>query len=637
LQFDIFSPKTRPLFGMDISNSDIRLVELSDAGKGDFKLERYTIEPIARDAITDGNINNVENVTSAILRALKRFNSPLKYVAIGIPSASIINKMVSMPGDMSPDDLEYQVIATAEQYIPFNISEVNLDFQIIGSSDKNPDEIDLLLSAVRKEKLEERVVAIDMAKTKLRVAIVDDEGYAKMEAVNLIAHPKDYKNKCVAYVQVDFDSVSLIVFHNGQSVFTRDQSFGIQYLTTEIMHRYDLSSEAAEAMRIHVAHRPDDYNQTILVPFYDMIAQEIQRSLQMFITSTPYSQADVLVLGGEIAAAADLTSVISSQIKIPLLIANPFSNMQISNVVSKDDLLRDAPSLLTACGLALRRFDDKFLAEKELLILNGLKTSKSKGGSIDLDISQFRSMMNLQPYREEKRAADKKQFVSMISMVAVLGLSLSLLIHGIFSGYVSAQEAKNSFITAENDKLDNEIIEIKRLKSDIDALISRKQVIEALQSDRAQAIQILDQMVRISPPGLYLTSMKQTDLKVEIKGFAPSSDQVSAFMVNVQNSPYLEKPELVEIKATFVGVRRLSEFNLNFYLSRPKVQNDKDVKPITPMAKTIPISTGIKVDSSNQTSIPVATQPENKARSETTQEAVNSTSKTVVAKSPSKE
>jgi type IV pilus assembly protein PilN len=181
--------------------------------------------------------------------------------------------------------------------------------------------------------------------------------------------------------------------------------------------------------------------------------------------------------------------------------------------------------------------------------------------------------VNLLPHREERRKAQRRQLVFLGVMTAVLGGLVWLAVHGVIGGYVSLQNERNEFLKRENAKLDKEIAEIRKLRDEIQALLARKQIIEALQTDRARAVELLDQLVRQTPDGVYLKSMKQDGLKVNVTGYAQSSARVSTLMRNLQASPIVEvsqvSPQLVEIKASEVNKRRLAEFNLNFLLKRP--------------------------------------------------------------------
>ncbi len=174
--------------------------------------------------------------------------------------------------------------------------------------------------------------------------------------------------------------------------------------------------------------------------------------------------------------------------------------------------------------------------------------------------------INLLPWREARRKAHNLQFFILMGMVAGLAASIVLLVHGYYAARISTQTERNRFLQEENSKLDKQIVEIKGLKDEIQALLSRKQVIETLQGDRAQTVYLLDQLVRQTPDGVYLKSIKQTGSKVNLIGYAQSNARVSTLMRNFEASPYLEKPDLVEIKVANVNNRRLSEFTMNVYL-----------------------------------------------------------------------
>jgi type IV pilus assembly protein PilN len=190
--------------------------------------------------------------------------------------------------------------------------------------------------------------------------------------------------------------------------------------------------------------------------------------------------------------------------------------------------------------------------------------------------------VNLLAHREERRKGQRRQLVFLAVISAALGGAIWLAVHGVIAGYVSLQNERNEFLKRENAKLDKEIEEIKKLRDEISALLARKQIIEALQTDRARAVELLDQLVRQTPDGVYIKSMKQDGLKVNITGYAQSNARVSTLMRNLQSSPIVEispaSPQLVEIKASEVNKRRLSEFNLNFVLKRPVTEEQPATK-----------------------------------------------------------
>lgn len=176
--------------------------------------------------------------------------------------------------------------------------------------------------------------------------------------------------------------------------------------------------------------------------------------------------------------------------------------------------------------------------------------------------------INLLPHREEARKARRQQFISLVGMVAVLGALVVFLIFSIIGGYISGQEGQNDFLKAEIAVLDKQIDQIKRLKEQTQALLARKQVIEALQRDRGETVHLLSELVKQVPEGVYLKSLKQDGLKVSLAGYVQSNARVSTLMRNLEGSPWLERPELLEIKAVVVDKRRLSEFSLNVFLTR---------------------------------------------------------------------
>jgi type IV pilus assembly protein PilN len=182
--------------------------------------------------------------------------------------------------------------------------------------------------------------------------------------------------------------------------------------------------------------------------------------------------------------------------------------------------------------------------------------------------------INLLPWREARRKAHNLQFYILMGMVAGLAASIVLLVHGYYATRISTQTERNRFLKDENTKLDKEIEEIKKLKEEIQALLSRKQVIETLQADRAQTVYVLEQLVRQTPDGVYLKSIRQTGAKVNLSGYAQSNARVSTLMRNLEASPYLENPILVEIKVANINNKRLSEFIMTVSIRRQQSESD---------------------------------------------------------------
>ncbi len=178
IDLSIFNTKARPLIGLDISSSAVKLVELSGGGKEGFRVERYTIEVLAKDVVADGNIVNLEAAAEAVKKAWKRLSTSTRNVAMALPAAAVITKKIIVPAGQREEDLEFQVESEANQYIPFALEEVNLDFQVVGPAPSSPDEIEVLIAASRKERVEDRVAVAEAAG--LKPVVMDVESYAAL-------------------------------------------------------------------------------------------------------------------------------------------------------------------------------------------------------------------------------------------------------------------------------------------------------------------------------------------------------------------------------------------------------------------------------------------------------------------------
>ncbi|MFT3847984.1 MAG: PilN domain-containing protein [Propionivibrio sp.] len=183
--------------------------------------------------------------------------------------------------------------------------------------------------------------------------------------------------------------------------------------------------------------------------------------------------------------------------------------------------------------------------------------------------------INLLPHREEKRKARRHQFYGLLVMISILAGLIVFLTYSIIEGYISSQDSRNSFLKSEIAVIDKQIDEIKKLKEQTQALLARKQIIESLQRDRAEAVRLLSELVKQMPEGVYLRSIKQDNTKISLAGYAQSSARVSTLMRNIEASPWLEKPQLVEIKAVLVEKRRLNEFSLFAFLKRKTPEGGK--------------------------------------------------------------
>ena len=357
LDLSIFSTKARALIGVDISSSSVKMVELASNGKDGYRVERYTIEILPKDVVSDGNIVNLEAAAESVKRAWKKLASSTKYVAIALPASAVITKKIIVPAGQREEELEVQVESEANQYIPFALEEVNLDFQVLGPAPSSPDEIEVLIAASRKEKVEDRVAVAEAAG--LKPIVMDVESYAVLSSFELIEKqfPDGGKGQIIALVDVGANVMNLTVLRNDQQLYAREQAFGGNQLTQDIARHYGMSFEEAEAAK-RSNNLPDNYEAELLRPYIESMALEVSRALQFFFTSTQFNKIDHIVLSGGCAVIPGADEVVASRTQINTIVANPFADMVLSDRVRAKNLLTDASSLMVACGLALRRFDE---------------------------------------------------------------------------------------------------------------------------------------------------------------------------------------------------------------------------------------------------------------------------------------
>jgi type IV pilus assembly protein PilM len=351
----LFSRQPAPLLGLDISSSSVKLVELGRDKEGNLILERCAIEPLERGWITDGNVEKFEEVAEAMRRVVKKSGTKTKNVAMALPPSAVITKKIILPGGLSEQELEVQVETEANQYIPFSLDEVSLDFCVVGPSASSVGDVEVLIAASRKEKVQDRQGLAEAAG--LKPVIIDVESYSSRLAAGRLIEglPNKGVDLVVALFEVGAFTTSMQVICNDEVLYDRDQAFGGAQLTQLIVRQYGFSAEEAESKKRN-GDLPEDYESGVLKPFVDSMAQEIGRALQFFFTSTPHNKVDYIMLAGGSAALPGLTESVTQQTTFACNLADPFDGMQIGANVREKKMRRESPSYLTSCGLAMRRF-----------------------------------------------------------------------------------------------------------------------------------------------------------------------------------------------------------------------------------------------------------------------------------------
>lgn len=351
----LFKKKANTLLGIDISSTSVKLIELSRSG-GRYKVEAYAVEPLPPNAIVEKNIAELEVVGQVIARVVTKARTSVKHAAVAVAGSAVITKIIEMEAGLSEEELENQIKIEADQYIPYPLEEVAIDFEVQGVTARSADRVNVLLAACRKENVEVREAALALAG--LSAKVVEIEAYSLERAYGLLAEQlgSGEEDLTVAIVDIGATMMTLSVLHNGQTIYTREQLFGGKQLTDEIQRRYGLSTEEADLAKKQ-GGLPDDYETEVLNPFKEAVVQQVSRSLQFFFAAGQYSDVDYILLAGGTASIVGLDQLVQQKIGTSTLVANPFANMTLSNKVNAGALASDAPSLMMACGLAMRSFD----------------------------------------------------------------------------------------------------------------------------------------------------------------------------------------------------------------------------------------------------------------------------------------
>lgn len=351
----LFRRANTPLLGIDISSTSVKLLELSRTG-GRYRVESYAVEPLPPNSVVEKNITDAELVGEAIRRAVAKSGTKTKTAACAVAGSAVITKIITMPAELSEDEMESQIQIEADQYIPYPLEEISLDFQVLQASEHEPDKVDVMLAASRSDNVDIRVAALGVGG--LTAKVVDVEAFALENAMQLLVESNELiaDSHVVAIMDVGATTSTLSVLEDSKIIYTREQSFGGRQLTDEIQRRYGLSYEEAGLAK-RQGGLPDNYHPEVLQPFMESMAQEVNRALQFFYSSSQVGAVDHVVIAGGCASIDGIDTLIQSKIDTTVTIANPFKNMTVSSRVKAEALANDAPALMIACGLALRSFD----------------------------------------------------------------------------------------------------------------------------------------------------------------------------------------------------------------------------------------------------------------------------------------
>lgn len=348
---NIFSKSAPPTIGVDIGTSSVKVLQLSRSGST-YRIEHAARESLPEGAFAEHGISNVDEVGQAIRSAVKRSGSKAKHCAMSVSGSAVITKVIHLPGDLAEDEIEGQIEIEAGQYIPYPRDEVSLDFEILGESARNADVVEVLLAASKTENIETREAVADMAG--LTARIVDVEAFAINNAFELVRKRDAIPDSAVLAV-LDIGDVrsSLNVLRGDRSIYYREHPFGGRELLEETMRRYGLDNEQAQFWK-RGEEPPAGFEDEVLEPYRQSVIQQIGRALQFYSSSREYSSVERLYLSGGGSSADGLVDAVANELGMVAELADPLKNLKLSPRVNANQLDSIRPSLVTACGLALR-------------------------------------------------------------------------------------------------------------------------------------------------------------------------------------------------------------------------------------------------------------------------------------------
>jgi len=350
----LWQKKSSMMVGIDIGSHSVKAVLLSQGVDG-FIIEDFAIELMPRGSVVDREIQDIEAVGAVITKIRKKISAKATDAVAAVSGQTVITKVIYMDVVLTEDELASQIEIEADSLIPFPLDEVSLDFETLGVNESDPSKVNVLLSAARTESIEARVAALDAGE--FHAKVIDVESYAIGRAYDLCLTQlsDDAKDKVVAIIDIGATVTLFSVTDAGKHIYSRDQVFGGEQYTQAIVSYYNKSFEQAEQAKIS-NDLPGNYTFEVLAPFHIILMQQIRRAIQMFLTTSGQDKVDYLLISGGTAALEGIESLLTDELGIHTVIANPFNNMSYGDSIAQQELASVAPQLMVATGLALRSF-----------------------------------------------------------------------------------------------------------------------------------------------------------------------------------------------------------------------------------------------------------------------------------------
>lgn len=340
--------------GIDIGSSSVKLVQLKEQ-KGTYHLLNVGILPLPPEAIVDNTLMDSSSIVEIIKSLLKSLNVKANEAACSISGNAVIIRKIVLPA-MTSEELEDQIQWEAEQYIPFDINDVNIDFQILGQDERDPAKMNVLLVASKKDIVNDYVTVFN--ETGLRLAVIDVDSFAVQNAFEM--NYDVFPEEVIALVNIGANIMNLNIVKAGASLFTRDVQLGGSVYTDEIQKQFGVSSEEAEGIKISGGGPDQGRLQDIMSRLNESLALEMRRSLDFYNSTASEGKIGKVYLSGGAAKTAMLVEAVSQRLGVPVEIMNPFQKIKYSEKDFDLEYLREvAPLMTVAMGLATRRLGDK--------------------------------------------------------------------------------------------------------------------------------------------------------------------------------------------------------------------------------------------------------------------------------------
>ena len=541
--------KKSEVVAIDIGSNSVKMVQLERDQTGRYRLVSWGKEELASDTIVDGSVMNTGAVVD-VIKSLSAKSGKTKNVVASIAGNSVIIKRITLQS-MSMEELEEQIKWEAEQYIPFDINDVNIDVQILEGAHPDPSQMDVLLVAARRDLVNENMSLFQQSGLSPTVMDIDSFALANMFKVN---YPELDDRGVVALVNVGDNSINIHVLRDGISVFTRDLSNGGRTFTEELQRNLTISFEEAERLKIGDDDNPITYEiEQVLADAADSLASDIRNTLDFYLSTSMDGIIDRILLTGGASQTPRFKEALYRQSGIPVEYADPFRNIIVDEREFKPDFLEEIASQFSvAIGLAIRT--SSVQDQEEYIAIN---------------------LMAKKYNRRQQAVIDELKF-SMLALGVIFVLCAGFQLF--LGAQVSAVESDTLRLQQQIKNNNKEVEKVKVLKAEKELLKEKLSAINDLKLKKVGPVRMLDELAINCPDKLQLTSLSETDGRVKLAGVAASSPDISKFMANLENSDFFDEVVLNTIEQIEQDGVKLKEFSFTTRFVVPNLEQQAPPK-----------------------------------------------------------